>query len=182
MLIPVGKISGLYGIQGWVKIYSYTQPRDNIFRYQPWHLYQNQVQQCQPIYLRQGKIHGKGLIAQLEHYDSPEAVRPLLTAEIRIARQQLPELPADEYYWSDLQGFTVRTTTGQTLGILDHFLETAAQDVMVIHAPVADPVLPAPAKIHPPPKTHLIPFVQPQIVQAVDRAQRAILVHWDPDF
>ena len=36
----VGRILGVHGIQGWVKVYSYTDPMDNLQQYQPWHLKQ----------------------------------------------------------------------------------------------------------------------------------------------
>ncbi|MDQ3730445.1 MAG: ribosome maturation factor RimM, partial [Pseudomonadota bacterium] len=36
--ITVGRICGLFGVKGWVKVFSYTEPRENICRYSPWHL------------------------------------------------------------------------------------------------------------------------------------------------
>ena len=33
----VGKINGFFGLQGWVKLLSYTEPRKNILSYQPWY-------------------------------------------------------------------------------------------------------------------------------------------------
>ena len=32
----VGKITAVYGIKGWVKIYSFTDPMENVFNYEPW--------------------------------------------------------------------------------------------------------------------------------------------------
>jgi len=37
----VGKINGFFGVQGWVKIFSYTEPRKNILEYQPWFFIDN---------------------------------------------------------------------------------------------------------------------------------------------
>ncbi|MGJ3257199.1 MAG: ribosome maturation factor RimM, partial [Alcanivorax sp.] len=39
-LAVVGRILGVHGVQGWVKVYSYTDPMDNLQHYQPWHLKQ----------------------------------------------------------------------------------------------------------------------------------------------
>ena len=41
--IIVGKISGVYGVKGWVKVYSYTDPREEISKYSPWYLKQHEV-------------------------------------------------------------------------------------------------------------------------------------------
>lgn len=164
--IPIGKINGLYGVKGWVKVYSYTQPRDNILSYQPWYLYR--ANQWQKVNRIEGKAHGKGVIAQLEHYQEPELARQLMDVEIGIQRHQLPSLAADEYYWSDLHGLTVVTTAGKTLGEVDHLLETGAHDVLVIVDPTG--------------ATHLVPFVLPHIVLSVDLIQHQITVHWDPEF
>jgi len=36
--VPVGKLNGLFGVKGWVKIFSNTQPKENILSYSPWYL------------------------------------------------------------------------------------------------------------------------------------------------
>ena len=38
--IVVGKISSAYGIKGWVKVISFTDPEDNLLQYRPWYLKQ----------------------------------------------------------------------------------------------------------------------------------------------
>ena len=40
--ILLGRIVGVFGVEGWVKIHSYTEPRENIFRYLPWHVRQGE--------------------------------------------------------------------------------------------------------------------------------------------
>ena len=35
-LVTVGRIGGIYGVAGWVRIVSYTRPVTNIFSYTPW--------------------------------------------------------------------------------------------------------------------------------------------------
>jgi len=32
----VGRIAGVFGIKGWVKITSFTEPSENLFDYSPW--------------------------------------------------------------------------------------------------------------------------------------------------
>ena len=64
MLIALGKINGVFGIKGWVKIYSYTRPRERIFEYSPWILDRDDSRS--ELTVSDAQVHGKGLIARLE--------------------------------------------------------------------------------------------------------------------
>ena len=35
-LVTLGRISGVYGVRGWVKVHSYTEPRDNVVGFARW--------------------------------------------------------------------------------------------------------------------------------------------------
>ena len=37
-LIVLGKITSVFGIKGWVKVYSYTDPMENLLAYPTWQL------------------------------------------------------------------------------------------------------------------------------------------------
>ncbi len=86
--------------------------------------------------------------------------------EIGIRRDQLPATEPDEYYWRDLQGMNVVTLDGEPLGIVDHLLETGANDVLVVKGE----------------RERLIPFLVDQVVVKVDLDMREIQVDWDKDF
>jgi 16S rRNA processing protein RimM len=162
--LVIGRINGLYGVRGWVKVYSYTDPITNILDYSPWQLWQHGA--WHSVKLQQGQAHGKGIIAQLEGcFDRDQAAR-LLGAEIAILREHLPPPPPDEYYWSDLIGLTVVNQAEQTLGVVERLLETGAHDVLVVQGE----------------RERLIPFVLERIVLAVDLTARRIQVDWDADF
>jgi 16S rRNA processing protein RimM len=160
----LGKINGLYGVHGWVKIFSYTKPVTNILNYSPWQVYQQG--QWQTVLVPEAQAHGKGIIARLETcHDRNEAVR-FLGADIAIYREQLPPLPEDEYYWSDLVGLTVINQENIILGQVNYLLETGANDVLVVKG---EP-------------ERLIPLVFNEIVLEVNLAQRWLRVAWDVDF
>ena len=162
--VILGKIAGIYGVRGWVKVFSETKPKENIFNYNPWQICIRG--QWQTIEIIEGKSHGKGLIAHLESCDDRDLARQLVGAEIAIDKAQLPAPDEGEYYWADLVGLKVTTLDGLELGQVDHLLETGANDVLVVKGD----------------RERLIPFVQGQYIHEVDMETGAIRVDWDPEF
>jgi len=162
--IILGRIAGVYGVRGWVKIFSETQPKENIFSYSPWQIKLNG--QWQTVKVVEGKPHGKGLVAHLESYDDRELARQLTGVEIAVEKAQLPEAEEDEYYWADMIGLKVVTLDGQELGQVDHLFETGANDVVVVRGE----------------RERLIPFVQGQYIIEIDLDAGVMRVDWDPEF
>lgn len=130
--IVLGRITGVFGIKGWVKVQSYTDPVEAILDYREWHLEQRAARRV--IELREGRPHGRGVVAHLASYDDRDVAATLVGAEILVARASLPPLAEREFYRADLVGMTVRDATGQELGRIDHFVDTASNPVMVVAA------------------------------------------------
>ena len=161
-VVQIGHVSGVHGIQGWVKIYSLTDPREAIFEYQPWLLGESREE----IRIAQGKKHGKHLVALLENLNDRDQAENLVNRPIAVYRDQFPELPDDEFYWTDLLGLTVRLGNGTELGTIEKMLATGAHDVMVVRGE----------------RERLIPFVREQYVKSVNLDDGIVVVEWDPDF
>lgn len=159
-LVTVGNINGLHGVQGWVKVFSYTNPISNILDYSPWQL------RGKTLKLLAGQLHSKGLIVQLDSINDRDTAALLLGSDIMVHRDQLPAEQEDEYYWTDLVGLTVTNCEGIVLGQVDHLLETGANDVLVVKGD----------------RQRMIPFVLKHVVIKVDLTQRTLLVDWDADF
>ncbi len=162
--VTIGRINGLYGVRGWIKVFSYARPITNILNYSPWQLYQHG--QWQTVSLSEGQAHGKGIIARLESIHNRDEAARLVGSEIAVNREQLPPTPKGEYYWADLIGLTVVNREDITLGQVDHLLETGANDVLVVKGE----------------RERLIPFLLEQVVVDVDLAQSVLRVDWDEDF
>ncbi len=162
--VLVGRVSGLFGVGGYVKVYSYTDPPENILRYRPWLL--KLGSEWRSTELEQGRRHGKGLVAKLQGCDDRDGAARLVGADIAIARGQLDALAPGEYYWADLIGLRVRHTDGSDLGVVEQLLETGANDVLVVRGE----------------RERLIPFLPGPVVTAVDLEQGELTVDWDPDF
>jgi len=162
--VELGKISGTYGVKGWVKVFSYTEDKTGIFNYQPWVLRKNG--RTHTIKVLQGRPQGKGIVAQLEGINDRDQAAELSGSEILIRRDQLPPAREGEYYWSDLIGMQVNTLQGEDLGQVDHLLKTGANDVLVIEGD----------------RQRLVPFVQGQYVISIDLDERQMIVDRDPEF
>ena len=165
--VLLGRISALFGIKGWVKVHSDTEPRENILQYSPWYLQLDQ--QWVPIKVVAGQRHGKGLIAQLEGYTDRDAAEALVGASIAVQRAQFPETEADEYYWSDLQGLRVINLDNTELGNIIRMMETGANDVMVVRTGETG-------------QERLIPFVQGIYVMEINLDEGWMKVDWDLDW
>ncbi len=180
--VVVGRIAGLYGVRGWVKVFSHTQPRENILNYTPWQLDVDGAWQTRRVV--RGRMQGKGVIAQLEGCDDRDKAAMLVGAEIAIERSQLPPPAAGEYYWSDLIGLAVENREGVALGTVVALMETGANDVLVVRA--AEEVTSAAPQYdteQPVEKTErLIPFVPGVIVTEIDLKARRMVVDWDAEF
>ncbi|MBC8519840.1 MAG: ribosome maturation factor RimM [Gammaproteobacteria bacterium] len=163
-LVLLGRVSGLFGVRGWVKIYSYTSPRENILRYRKWLLTINGEQR--EFVVKQGKRHGKGVVVLLDGFNDRTAAEELIGVDISVRRDALEKLTDDEYYWSDLIGCQVINSDDGVLGEVSDLMETGANDVMVISGEDKDV---------------LIPFVN-QWVTEVDLEEKRITVEWRLDF
>ena len=167
--LVVGRICGVFGIKGWVKIRSYTEPAENLFAYSDWKL--RRQGRWEPIEIDGGRPHGKGLIAHIVGIDDRDAAEQFNNSDIAVSRSQLPALEQDEFYWHQLQGLEVHAD-GQLLGKVDHLLETGANDVLVVKATagsIDD-------------RERLIPWIRGQVIRSVDLETGTVDVDWDPEF
>jgi 16S rRNA processing protein RimM len=162
--VSVGKISGIFGIKGWVKVFSFTDPRENILTYSPWLL--KKGDETKTVKVVDGQLQGKTIVAQLADIDDRDQAASLMGWDIFIAQDQLPKAAKDEYYWSDLIGLQVETIDGVQLGVVDSLLETGANDVIIVQGE----------------RERVIPFLQGRTIIKVDLDAGKIIVDWDPDF
>lgn len=152
-------------MRGWVRIFSYTEPRENIITYRPWFIRKPGGDWIEKL-VADGRRHGKGVVAQLAGCTDRDAAHAFIGNEIAVRREQLPDTQSGEYYWNDLMGLQVLNTRDENLGTVDHLLETGANDVLVLKGE----------------RERLVPFVLEQVVLQVDLENAVIRVDWDKDF
>lgn len=163
--VVVGKICGVYGIKGWVKILSYTRPRENLLEFDPWLIGSGIT--WRPARVLDRGVSGGAITVRLDAVADRTAARGLVGTEIAVERRQLPKLPPGQFYWSDLVGMRVVTGAGAEFGHVTGLMETGANDVLEVRA--------ATGRI-------LIPFVPGHVIKSVDVASGAIVVDWDPEY
>jgi 16S rRNA processing protein RimM len=161
-MVVLGRIAGVYGVHGWVKVFSETDPRENILRYSPWYLGPS----AQPLAVLDGRRQGKGLVARLAGCSDRDRAAGLVGMDVAVRRDQLPPPTADELYWIDLEGLQVETVSGESLGRVDHLFSSGANDVLVVRGS----------------RERLVPFLWGTVVEEVDFERGLIRVRWEPDF
>ncbi len=163
--VVVGRISGVYGVRGWVKVFSYTDPRENVLGYPEWWL--GKGERRRRLRVLDGRSQGKTVIAALESVEDRDAASEWIGAEIAVERASLPDPGEGQYYWTDLIGLEVRDGHGQRLGRIGQMLETGAHDVMVVEREAGEDLL--------------IPFVIDETVKTVRPESGCVVVDWEWD-
>jgi 16S rRNA processing protein RimM len=163
----VGRISGLFGVKGWLRIFSHTAPRENILRYRQWWV-TTPTGGWQSYQLAEGQAHGAGVVAKLAGIDDRDLAATLLQRDIAVDRSALAPLAAGDYYWADLIGLAVVNRQGELLGKIGEMLDTPANDVMVV--------------IDSDGSERLIPYAIGRVVDEVDLAAGEIRVDWQRDY
>ncbi len=162
-LATLGRIAGLFGVRGWVKIHSYTRPPAAILTYRRWRVrLPSGWRECA---VEEGRVHGKAIVARLAGYTDRDQAAELLGAEVALKVSELPPTSPGEYYWAQLEGLEVVNLQGTVLGRVIRLMETGANDVLVVSGE----------------RERLIPFIR-DVIRAVDPEAGQITVDWEADF
>ena len=129
--VVLGRVAGLFGVRGWIKLFSYTDPREAVLQYKG--LLLGRQGNWQAAQFAEGQRHGKSVIARLDGIDDRDQAAALVGSDIAVPRESLPAVGDGQYYWSDLAGLKVVDRDGTELGRIDYMLETGAHDVTAVH-------------------------------------------------
>ncbi len=166
--VAVGRLQGPFGVKGWVRILSFTDPPEHILTFSNWWLGGGRQAVAHPatgdlekVVFLSGQRHARGVVVQLQGVETPEAAQALSGLDVWVPRTDLPEPEEDMHYWADMIGSQVIENNGRLLGVVDHLFATGANDVLVIREPDG--------------KERLLPFTR-EVIQTVDTATRTITV------
>ena len=149
-----------HGVRGWLRVQSFTDPPQRLFEWKRWRL-----QSGTEVTVLEARPQGKGWIARLEGIEERDAASRLTGQVVLVEREELPATTGREYYRADLVGFEARNLEGVLLGVVDYFIDTPGNAVMVIKGT----------------REYLVPMVA-QYLRSVDQQSRRLVVDWPEDF
>lgn len=169
--VTLGRVAGVYGVRGWLRIDSQTRPVEKILAYRNWWF--RQGGQAYRVQRLDGRVQGPGVVVQVcdpqgQVIDDRDVAAGLIGATVEVDREDLPPLPAGQFYWVDLIGLKVLNPAGAALGTVTDMTSNGAQDVLVVVDEAGG--------------QRLIPFVRDHIVKEVDLAGGRIVCEWELDY
>jgi len=145
-MVVIGKIQATHGIRGQLRVIPFAGDASSISNLEKVAL-KSPAGELEEFPVVSAKAHGKRVLLTLKPFDNINQVLHLVGREIYAERGALPELPEDEFYWTDLIGLTVVSEDGDTLGELVEIIETGANDVYVVRKDGREVLIPALADV-----------------------------------
>jgi 16S rRNA processing protein RimM len=159
-LIELGVVGAPFGVRGWIKVRSYTEPPERLFDHRRLQIRVGGSWQAHRIEST-GRSGGQ-LTAKLEGINDRDMAQALRGAAIGVPRTELPERNDRDFYRADLIGCEVVNGSGRVLGVVQHFVESPAQVLMIVRGATE----------------FWIPAV-PQHLRRVDLGARRVIVDWE---
>jgi 16S rRNA processing protein RimM len=162
--VTLGRVSGVFGVKGWLKVHSYTEPRANLAEFGVLTLRLDAADSRFEV--EESQSRAGGVAIKLRGIDDRDRAQAWVGADIVVEREGLPTAQAGEHYWVDLEGLEVVDVTGLVLGKVEYLLATGANDVLVVGGA----------------QQRLIPFIVGSVVKEVDLGVGRIVVDWSSDY
>jgi 16S rRNA processing protein RimM len=159
-LIQLGVVGAPYGVRGWVKLRSHTDPPERLLEHRDLQIGRDGAWASYRI--EASGRSGGALTAKLAGVEDRDQATALRGAQICVARFELPPRDDKDFYRADLIGCEVVNLGGVGLGVVQHFVETPSQTLMVVRGE----------------KEYWVPAV-PQHIRRVDMQARRVVVDWD---
>lgn len=156
-MICVGVLGGAFGVHGEVRLKSYTADPEAIADYAPL----TSEDGSRSFDLQITRPLKGGFAARLSDVRTKEEADALKGLQLFAPRDRLPDLPDDEYYYTDLIGLTVLDTGGAEIGKVKAVLNHGASDLLELIVPGVS-------------STVLLPFTR-AVVPTVDLASGRII-------
>jgi 16S rRNA processing protein RimM len=161
-LIQLGFVGAPFGVRGWIKLRSHTDPPERLLEHRSLRIGQGNVWRSYRI--EASGRSGGALTVKLAGIEDRDQAQALRGAQVCVPRSELPQRDDRDYYRADLIGCEVLNLEGIVLGQVLHFIETPAQVLMVVRGT----------------QEFWIPAV-PQHLRRVDLSERRLVVDWNAD-
>ncbi len=163
--ILCGRIVGVFGVRGALKILSQTDPPEKLLSYHPWWL--GQPGSETPVIPESGRLLRRGLLAVLlPGVRDREVAREYVGFDVSVERKRFPEPGSGQFYWADLVGLAVEDMEGRFCGRVREVVRGPAGDILDVRGG----------------RSLLIPFLWQKTIIAVDPEAGCIRVCWPESF
>ena len=159
-LIQLGLVGAPFGVRGWIKLRSHTDPPERLLEHRNLQIGREGAWRTFRIEST-GKSAGQ-LTAKLVGVEDRDQAAALRGAAVCVPRAELPPRDDKDFYRADLIGCEVVNLVGTALGVVQHFVETPAQALMVVRGE----------------QEYWVPAV-PQHLKRVDLLARRVVVDWE---
>jgi 16S rRNA processing protein RimM len=165
-MIVMGRVIAAFGVRGSLKIAPLSSEPDALAAHRTWYLRRTGDGAWQRRDVKEARLQGSALVADLDGVASREAALAWRGAEVAVPRDALPPIADDEIYAADLEGFRVVNREGVALGRVRRVTEAGAHPLLEVEHDGG---------------LRLVPYV-PAIVVGVDREAATIEVEWGEDY
>jgi 16S rRNA processing protein RimM len=159
-LIQLGFVGAPYGVRGWIKLHSHTDPPERLLEHRSLQIGREGA--WRTFRIESTGRSGGALTVKLMGIEDRDQAAVLRGAEVCVPRAELPQRNDKDFYRADLIGCEVVNLAGTPLGLVRHFVETPAQALMVVRGE----------------KEYWVPAV-PQHLRRVDLTARRVVVDWE---
>ena len=159
-LIQLGFVGAPFGVRGWVKLRSHTDPPERLLEHRSLQIGREGAWRTYRI--EQSGRSGGALTVKLTGVEDRDQAIALRGAQVCVPRDDLPQRDDKDFYRADLIGCEVVNLAGDALGVVQHFVETPGQALMVVRGE----------------REYWVPAV-PQHLRRVDLRARLVVVDWD---
>jgi len=164
-MVVMGRVAGAQGIQGWVKLKTYTETVDSLTEFPVWWL-GDEKHPWREVSVEAFVVQSKGLTAKFPGCNDRTTAEQYTGLLVAVPRSSLPPRDEDEYYWSDLIGLEVVNLEGESFGTVDNLMDTGVNHVLCVRGDGGET---------------LIPFIA-SAIKRVDLMERVIQVDWEADW
>ena len=159
-LIELGIVGAPFGVRGWVKLRSHTDPPERLLDHRELQLGLGGAWRA--FRIESSGRSGGQLTVKLNGIDDRDQAQALRGAAVCVPRSELPQRDERDFYRADLIGCDVVNLAGVRLGVVQHFVETPAHALMVVRGA----------------QEYWVPAV-PQHLRRVDLRARQVVVDWN---
>jgi len=168
--IHLGKIGKPQGLKGGVFFHYFGKDISDLLLYKELFIEDNSQKKF--ITITQSSSSQNKLIIHIEGFNDRNAAEKLRGKDIFINSIDLPKPSVGSFYWYQLEGFDVINLESELLGKMDSFIQTNANDVMVVKY----------SEFSIDERERLIPFLINENLIEVDLDEGTIKVDWKSFF